>query len=329
MKNFIISFICVFSLLTILPAHAESLKEEVFKAVVKIRSIIPKDAPTARTLGTEREGNGVVIDFKGHILTSGYLIAEAETIEVFGPEGKKVSAIFVGYDHTTGFGLLRAEKSLSVEPIKLGQSSEVKEGDPVLIAGYGGAEAGMKAKVISRQEFIGYWEYILEDAMFTYPPYSDFGGTALIGRDGRLLGIGSLFTQFTVGGIGSIPCNVFIPIDLLHPILDDLISTGRSRKTPRPWLGINAEEAHGRVFVTRVTSGGPAERAGLRASDLILSVHGKPVNGLADFYRKVWNLGQAGVNVPLSLLQGTQIRQITVNSVDRYQFLQLKPKKLI
>ncbi len=329
MKKILISFICAFSLLANLPAHAESLREEVFKAVVKIRSIIPKDAPTARTLGTEREGNGVVIDSKGHILTTGYLIVEAETIEVFGPEGKKIDATFVGYDHTTGFGLLRAEKSLSVEPIKRGQSSEVKEGDPVLIAGYGGADAGMKAKVISRQEFIGYWEYILEDAIFTYPPYADFGGTALIGRDGRLLGIGSLFTQLTVEGIGSIPCNVFIPIDRLNPILDDLISTGRSRKTPRPWLGINAEEAHGRVFVTRVTSGGPAERAGLQASDLILSVHGKPVNGLADFYRKVWSLGQAGINVPLSVLQGTQIRQLTVNSVDRYQFLQLKPKKLI
>ncbi len=329
MKKAFASFMAAWFWFTYIPANAEPLKEEAFKAVVKIRSIIPKDAPTARTLGTEREGNGVVIDSKGHILTTGYLIVEAETIEVFGPAGKRINATFVGYDHTSGFGLLRSEKPLGVEPMKLGQSSEVKEGDPVLIAGYGDAGAGMKAKVISRQEFIGYWEYILEDAIFTYPPYSDFGGTALIDREGQLLGIGSLFTQLTIQGIGSIPCNVFIPIDRLHPILDDLILKGRSSKAPRPWLGINAEEAHGRVFITRVTKGGPAERAGLKVSDLILTVHGEPVNGLADFYRKVWSLGQAGISVPLSVLQGTQIREIRVNSGDRYQFLQLKPKKLI
>jgi S1-C subfamily serine protease len=330
MKKVLKSFIWAFFLLVPqVPAYAESLKEETFKAVVKIRSIIPKDATTARTLGTEREGNGVVIDSKGHILTTGYLIVEAESIEVFGAEGKKIEATFVGYDHNTGFGILRAAKPLSVEPIKLGQSSEVKEGDPVLVAGYGGADAGMNSKVISRQEFVGYWEYILEDAIFTYPPYADFGGTALIGRDGRLLGIGSLFTQFSIQGIGSIPCNVFIPIDRLRPILDDLIRTGRSGRTPRPWLGVNAEEAHGRVFITRVTKGGPAERAGLQVSDLILTVHGKPVNGLADFYRKVWDLVQAGVSVALSVLQGSQIREIKVNSGDRHQFLQLKPKKLI
>ena len=329
MKKFWISFLGLFLLAMNVLAQAEPRKEETFKAVVKIHSIIPKDATTARTLGTEREGNGVVIDSKGHILTTGYLILEAETIEIFGPEGKKIDATFVGYDQATGFGLLRIENPRGLEPIKLGQSSEVKEGDAVLIVGYGGADARLEAKVISRQAFIGYWEYILEDAIFTYPPYVDFGGTALIGADGRLVGIGSLFTQFAVPGIGSIPCNVFIPIEHLKPILNDLISKGRSSKPPRPWLGINAEEAHGRVFVTRVTSGGPAERAGLHTSDLILSVGGKPVNGLADFYRKVWSLGQAGVNVPLGVLRETQIRQITVNSLDRYQFLQLKPKKLI
>ncbi|MDH4265973.1 MAG: S1C family serine protease [Deltaproteobacteria bacterium] len=311
------------------PSSAEQAAEDVLKAIVKIRSIIPKDAHTAKSLGTEREGNGVVIDSQGHILTTGYLILEAESIEVSGPEGKKINATFVGYDHGTGFGLLRTDKPLSVEPMKLGQSSEVQAGDPVLVAGYGGADSGIRAQVISRQEFTGYWEYILEDAIFTYPPHANFGGTALIGRDGRLLGIGSLFTQFMKEGFGLIPCNVFIPIDRLHPILDDLVNTGRSRQAPRPWLGINAEESHGRVFITRVTPGGPAERAGLQPGNLILTVHGKAVSGLADFYRKVWALGQAGVEVPLSVLQGIQIRDITVHSADRYQLLMLKPRKLI
>ena len=310
-------------------AYADQPAEKILKAVVKIRSTIPKDAHTASTLGTEREGHGVVIDSKGHILTIGYLIAEAETIEVIGPEDKAVNATFVGYDHNTGFGLLRADEPLGLEPIKLGQSSELKQGEPILVAGHGGKDSVQVGWVIIRKEFVGYWEYLVEDAIFTAPPYSNFGGAALIDRDGRLLGIGSLFTQITVQGLGSIPCNMFVPIDLLKPILSDLMSKGRSREAPRPWLGLNAEEAHGRVFILRVSSEGPAEKAGLQPEDLILSVNGKPVNGLADFYRKVWALGNPGVEVPLGVLQGVEMRGITIRSGDRYQFLKLKPEKRI
>ena len=325
------SLLVVFSIFFALigPAYGQPSAEEILKAIVKIRSIVPKDAHTARTLGTEREGNGVVIDSKGHILTIGYLITEAETIEVIGPEDKAINATFVGYDHNTGFGLLRADEPLGLEPLKLGQSSEVKEGEPILVAGHGGKDSVQVGWVITRKEFIGYWEYLLEDAIFTAPPYANFGGAALIDRKGQLLGIGSLFTQITIQGLGSIPCNMFVPIDLLKPILSDLMSKGRSREAPRPWLGLNAEEAHGRVFVLRVTSEGPAERAGLQPEDLILAVNGKAVNGLADFYRKVWALGNAGVDVPLNILRGIQVREVTVHSADRYQFLLLKPKKIL
>jgi S1-C subfamily serine protease len=311
-----------------MPAYADQDAKEILKAIVKIHSVVPKDARTASILGTEREGNGVVIDSKGHVLTIGYLITEAETVEVIGPEGKSINASFAGYDHNTGFGLLRTEKPLKVPPIKLGKSSNVKEGEPVLVAGYGGEDSAQAARVISRKEFAGYWEYLLEEALFTVPAYSNFGGAALIDRDGKLVGIGSLLTQILIPGFGSISCNMFVPIDLLNPILSDLITTGRSRKPPRPWLGVNAEEAHGRVFITQITSGGPAEGTGLQRGDLILSVKGIAVTGLADLYRKVWALGNAGVDVPLSVLQGTQIRDITVRSGDRYQFLMLKPKKI-
>jgi S1-C subfamily serine protease len=326
--------ICLIVIFTLIisfggPAYADQAAEGILKAIVKIRSIVPKDAYTARTLGTEREGNGVVIDSKGHILTIGYLITEAETIEVIGPEDKAINATFVGYDHNTGFGLLRADEPLGLEPLKLGQSSEVKEGEPILVAGHGGKDSVQVGWVIIRKEFVASWEYLLEDAIFTAPPYSDFGGAALIDRNGQLLGIGSLFTQITIQGLGSIPCNMFVPIDLLKPILSDLMSKGRPREAPRPWLGLNAEEAHGRVFVLRVTSEGPAERAGLQPEDLILAVNGKAVNGLADFYRKVWALGNAEVDVSLNILRGIQIREVIVHSADRYQFLRLKPIKIL
>jgi S1-C subfamily serine protease len=311
------------------PAHAAQTAEEILKAIVQIRSIIPKDAHTAATLGTEREGSGVIIDTKGYILTIGYLVVEAENIEVIGLEEKPVTARFVGYDHTTGFGLIKTEKPLNVAPMKIGKSSEVKEGDPILVAGHGGADAVQVARVISRKEFTGYWEYLLEDAIFTAPAYANFGGAALIGQDGQLLGIGSLFTQMMIPGLASIPSNVFVPIDLLGPILSDLKTIGRSSKAPKPWLGVNAEEAHGRVFITRLTPGSPAEKAGIRPGDLILTVNKSAVTGLADFYRKVWALGKPGAEIPLGVLQGIEIRSIRVRSGDRYQFLKLKPDKRI
>ena len=329
MKKIIFAILTVISIAISLPTYADQEAKEILKAVVKIRSIIPKEAHSAGTLGTEREGNGVVIDSKGHILTIGYLIIEAESIEVTPPEGKPVSATFVGFDHATGLGLLKTETPLQMRPMKMGQSSKIKEGEPVLIAGYGGEDAVQAARVISRKEFTGYWEYLLEEALYTAPAFVNYGGAALIDRNGLLVGIGSLFSQVVIPGFGTLPCNISVPIDLLPPILNDLITKGRSQKAPRPWLGINAEEAQGRVFVTRVTPGGPAERGGLKPGDLVLTVKGREVSGLTDFYRKIWALGNAGVEVPLAILQGVQIREITIRSSDRYQFLTLKPQKIL
>lgn len=309
--------------------HAADQAEELLKAIVKIRAQIPEGARTASILGTEREGHGILFDSRGYILTTGYLIIESETIEVTGPNGKKTRAALTGYDHATGFGVLQTETPLDVEPLKLGSAAELKEGAPVLVAGHGGLESAIGARVVARREFAGYWEYILDNAIYTAPAYAKFAGAALIGPDGRLLGVGSLFTPLTVPGVGVLPCNVFIPIDLLQPILEDLISVGHPTKPARPWIGINAEETHGRVFITRITEGSPAEEAGLKKDDLILKVNGRPVEGLADLYRKVWAAGSAGVNVTLSILEGVEAKEIKVHTGDRNKFLKMKPKKTI
>jgi S1-C subfamily serine protease len=306
-----------------LPAQAQQQAEDILKAIVKIKSTIPNEARTARILGTTREGNGVLIDSDGHILTMGYLVLEANRIEVVDQKGKTFRATFIGYDHQTGFGIVRSKENLGLKPIKIGDSATLKQGDPILVAGHGGTDAVQGVRVVSRGEFAGYWEYLLENAIYTAPPYSSYGGAALIGPQGKLLGIGSIFTQKSIAGLGIIPCNMFVPIDLLPPILDDLIRSGRPGTPQQPWLGLSVEETHGRVVVLRVTSGGPAEKAGLKSGDIILTVNNKSVAGLSDFYRKVWSLGKAGVDVPLSVLKDIRIHEVVVPSEDRYQYLKM------
>jgi len=310
------------------PVSGKESAEDILKAIVKIRAVIPEDAFSARTLGTEREGNGVVIDSQNHILTIGYLVTEAESIEVLAVGEEPVSASFVAYDHQSGLGLIKTDKPLAIKPVELGASSELKEGDPILMASHGGTDAVQAGRVLARKEFAGYWEYLLDDAIYTAPAHPSFGGAALLDRDGKLMGIGSLLSQVIISGFGSIACNISVPIDLLRPILADMIAKGRPAGAPRPWLGLNAEESHGRVFVVRTTPGSPAEQAGLKPEDMILGVRGEEVKSLADFYRKVWALGGAGVDVPLDILKGSAVQKITVKSGDRYQFVRPKPKKL-
>ncbi len=305
---------------------AEPATDDIFKAVVRIKATIPKDADSAATLGPQREGNGITIDAEGTILTVGYLVREAEAIDVTDQSGKTVSAKLIAYDYDTGFGLLRTDAALDLSPVLIGQSATVNIGDPVIAIGYG-EEAVQAARVASRNEFAGYWEYLLEDAIYTVPPFTNFSGAALINREGKLVGIGFLYTQLQIPDLGQLPCNVFIPIDLLPPLLADLKNTGRSRKEPRPWLGINAAESYGRIFITKVTAGGPAEKAGVKKGDIILAVAGQEVGGLADFYRKIWSLGKAGVEVPLSLLQGIKIRDLKAKSIARGRNIKPAPRK--
>lgn len=298
--------------------------EKFFSALVKVRTHTVPDARSAETLGTDREGTGIVIDDKGLVLTIGYLIVEADQVEVIDDQGRTLPARVVGYDHSSGLGLVRPLVPLKASPMPLGDSSKLAETDPVLIVNHGGREQATLAYVVSRRPFTGSWEYLLDQAIFTSPPALNWSGAALIGKDGKLLGVGSLILRDATESDPHLPGNMFVPIDLLKPILPEMIRTGHRSGPARPWLGIVADEVQGRLIVTRVSPEGPADRAGLKAGDIILAVGNEAVRSQAEFYRKIWGRGAAGSDIPLRLLQGIDVRDINVHSIDRIDYFRLK-----
>lgn len=317
------SFIVVMGALVSAQAQTPSL-DELVSSVVRVKTFINPDGRTIENLGREREGSGVVIDAGGLIVTIGYLMVEAHAAEVTTPDGHSVPADIVGYDHESGFGLLRATAPLKVRPMPLGHSAELKANDPVLVASFGGRDGVAAARVVGRREFAGSWEYLIDDAIFTGPPHPAWSGAALISRDGKLAGIGSLIVGDAVGAGGKAPGNMFVPIDRLPPILGDLIADGRIAGPGRPWLGLTTNDVQGRLAVAQVTPDGPAEKAGLKRGDVIVGVSGASPRSLADFYRKVWALGAAGTIVPLDVEQNRTSRRIEVKSMNRLDHLRLK-----
>ena len=299
--------------------------ERKLASVVAVRTEIPADAFTASILGTERAGNGVVIDKNGLILTIGYLITEAETVWVSALSGAAAPAHVVGYDQASGFGLIQALGRLGAPPLELGSAAASGVGDAVIVAGEGGLPHALKASIVDKREFAGYWEYVLDEAIFTSPPHPSWGGAACIGADGRLQGVGSLFVQEARGeGVAS-QGNMIVPIDLLKPILSDLMTLGRVDRPPRPWLGMYASEAEETVFVAGVASGGPADKAGIKPGDFVLEVAGTRVTELAATFRKIWSIGPAGSAIPLTIARDGALQRVTIHSADRNDFLK-KPR---
>ncbi|HTT37171.1 MAG TPA: S1C family serine protease [Burkholderiales bacterium] len=298
--------------------------EDALSSVVLLRSEIPEDAFTASILGTERLGNGVVIREDGLVLTIGYLITEAHTIWLTTNAGRAVAGHPLAYDQATGFGLVQPLGRLGVPALPRGSAASSAPGDDVIVIGCGGRHHALKAKVVAKREFAGYWEYLLEEALFTAPAHPQWGGAAVINADGQLLGIGSLLVQEVLPG-DTVQGNMIVPIDLLDPILDDLLKLGRSAGKPRPWLGMYTTEANGQLVVGGLAKGGPAERAGVKMGDLMLEVAGERVSGLADMLRKVWRLGPAGTEVPLTVARGGAPVRVRLRSADRNDFLK-KPQ---
>jgi S1-C subfamily serine protease len=304
-------------------AREDVQAEETLSAVVHVRAKILPDARSSATLGPLREGTGVLVR-DGYVATIGYLVIESEAIEVTSVDGKSVPAALVAYDHASGFGLLKLLAPLAGKPLPIGDSNAVAEREPALVAAFG-ADGVSVVQVVSRRPFSGSWEYMLDAAIFTYPAVMNWSGASLINAKGELLGLGSLIVADSAGGGTQSPGNMFVPASLLKSVLEDLIASGRAAGPVRPWMGINTEEVRGRLFVTRVSPEGPADKAGLKSGDILIGVGANEVSSLAEFYRRVWALGAAGVDVPLRVLQGVQVKDVTVRSIDRVDYFRARP----
>ncbi|KRB58773.1 signal protein PDZ [Rhizobium sp. Root708] len=296
--------------------------DDILRSVVAVRSSIPEDAFTADTLGTRREGSGVVIRSSGLVLTIGYLITEADEVWLTTLDGRVIAAHPLAYDQETGFGLLQALGDLALPALEFGDGIGANLGDPVVLAD--GIGQFVEARIVAKQEFAGYWEYLLDEAIFTTPAHPSWGGAALVDADGKLLGIGSLRLQMSQNDeVADI--NMIVPINLLPPILDDLLTRGQVNKPARPWLGAFSAESNGDVIVMSVADGSPADDAGLRRGDIISEIRDGEVDGLADFYRKIWSSGSAGAEIPIRVLRDGREAWLRIRSADRNSYLK-KPQ---
>ena len=291
--------------------------DAMLSSLVSVRSEVPEDALTAPVLGTERMGNGVVIGDRGLVLTIGYLVTEAQTLWITDHQGVAVPGHVLGYDQESGFGLVQALQPLPAPAMNLGVSAECDVGDPIVVAGHGGGDALVTGRIIAKREFAGYWEYVLDEALFTAPAHPNWGGAALVGSDGRLLGVGSLLVQ-TVSSSGEKGgANMVVPIDLLKPILEDMKLYGRPNRPARPWLGFLVQDVGSHLVVASTYDGCPADRAGVEVGDLVVEVAGEPIDGLAELFRKVWGIGPAGSDIPLTIVRDGEPRPVVLESIDR------------
>ncbi len=305
-----------------LPLPGKFDESLISSAIVKLGIRVASTARTAETLGTEREGTGVVIDSNGLILTIGYLLLEAESILVVASDGSVLPASVAAFDHATGFGLVRANLPPEIRPVELGDASNVTELADALIAAHPSAGGLSYTNIVSRRAFTGWWEYALENAMFTSPVRDNHSGAALINGDGQLIGVGSLWVGDAIGSGAALPGNMFVPIDLLRPILPDLKTHGRRRGAARPWLGVYSEEVRGHVLVTQVLKDAPAALGGVQRGDVIIAIGGQAIGSQSEFYRALWASGEAGSKITIQVWRNKAVREIIVHSMDRMQYLQ-------
>ena len=309
-------------------ARADITKDDLerfYQSIVSIHATVPAEARTAASLGIKREGNGVAID-QTHILTIGYIVIEAETIEIGLSDGRRFPANLVAYDHTTGFGLIESVIPLEMTPLRLGDSDNITPDESLLILPSADRGAGSVVRSVSRRPFTGWWEYFVESPIYTVPANPLWAGAPIINETGEVLGIGSLFVSEALPGIPS-PGNMSIPVNLLKPILKDLITNGRRTSNVQPYLGISADDSSNQIIVTRISASSPAFKAGIKPQDVIMTVNGSSVSTLRSFYERVWAAGDAGVTVRLSISRDGTLREFSIKTVDRLDYF-FKPQSL-
>ena len=329
MRSLILIFIFLISTASISLSEQKKITSEedvrrIYQSVVKIDSIVPSDARTANSLGTIRGGNGIVIDDK-HILTIGYIVVEAETITITLPNGGVVPAELAGYDHTTGFGILKTILPSKLTPLQIGNSDKLNKEDLLYVLPYLTEGAPSAVKMVSRRSFTGWWEYFLDKPIYTHPMNTSFAGSALINEFGELLGIGSLYVSDAAAEGVPMPGNLFVPINDLKPILDDLIVNGKRTADVKPYMGLTSNDDTGKVMVTRVNDDGPAAKAGFKENDIILKVNKINIQDTEKFYKTVWSQGGPGTLLDFEIERNNQIISLKLTTMDRNDFF-VKPK---
>ncbi|WP_440912202.1 S1C family serine protease [Candidatus Pelagibacter sp.] len=329
MRSLILIFIFLISTTSISLSEQKKITSEedvrrIYKSVVKIDSIVPSDARTANSLGTIRGGNGIVIDDK-HILTIGYIVVEAETITITLPNGGVVPAELAGYDHTTGFGILKTILPSKLTPLQIGNSDKLNKEDLLYVLPYLTEGAPSAVKMVSRRSFTGWWEYFLDKPIYTHPMNTSFAGSALINEFGELLGIGSLYVSDAAAEGVPMPGNLFVPINDLKPILDDLIENGKRTADVKPYMGLTSNDDTGKVMVTQVNDDGPAAKAGFKENDIILKVNKINIPDTENFYKTVWSQGGPGTLLDFEIERNNQIISLKLTTMDRNDFF-VKPK---
>lgn len=309
-------------------AEKQASISTILRAVVGIKARIPKDALSARTLGTERDGSGVLIDSTGLILTVGYLVLEATEIEIIRPGGKKIPATFIGYDSDSGLSLIKATKPLKLKPVNIGNSNDLKPGSRVMIVSHAGMPPVSASQVVSRRSYSGYWEYVVDDAIYISPPHDNYVGAVLFSGSGKVVGIGSMFVNDAIAKHVQLPGNMFVPVNTFKPVMLDLMNRGRPSRPERPWMGVHINEVDGKVRVVRITKNGPAERAGIKPGDHVVGVDGKPVKSMESLFRLVWARGNAAAVIPLDVVtEGKgelRVRRVNIHSQSRYDTYKIK-----
>ena len=313
-KALLFVFLCMCSLIL----HAAG-PDRIVSSVVKVEAAVPAEAQSASSLGRARSGSGVILEPQ-LVLTIGYLLLEADTVDVITSTGKRVPGSVAGYDHSTGFGLIRTALPMDGTPVALGDSDAVTEKQTVFTIGQGEIVA-TELVVISRRTFAGGWEYLIDKPLYTFPPVNNWSGAPLLLEDGRLIGIGSLVVNDAAVERKGIPGNLFVPVNLLKPILADLLSSGRRRSEIQPWLGMSTEIIGGNITVQRVSPNSPADSAGMARGDIVIGVGRIPVRSQIEFYKTLWAQGNAGTEVSLKVLKAGELKDIKIKTIDRMDFI--------